>query len=346
MSLRVLCAGDRFITPETLAAAARAAWPDAQIRHLGSRWPDEPFRSVDGVHEAAGEVAELAAAMHDVDVLLTHLAPVTEAVLAGAHRLRIVGSVRGGPVNVDLDAATRSGVPVTFLPGRNLGAVAEFVLGVMLVATRGIVPAAAALAVGQWDASAFRIERTGNELRCCTVGLVGLGAVGARVAQLLHAFGARVVAYDPYAATPTDGVELVDTLEALLAVSEVVSVHARLTDETRGMFDDAAFEAMRPGACFVNTARGELVDEAALARALASGRVGCAALDVFSPEPPSAANPLLGDPRVLATPHLAGASRQVAQESASKVVAAVARYLAGQGLEHCANPSVLQRTLP
>lgn len=344
-TLVVVCAGDAFITPEALGEAARAALGDVRLVLHRSSWPDVPFRDVDGVREAAGDPADLAALVADADVLLTHLAPVTAAVLAAAPRLRLVGSVRGGPVNIDVDAATELAIPVAYLPGRNLGAVAELVIGSMITATRGTVAASARLREGTWDASAFRFENLGRELRVSTVGLVGLGAVGARVAELLSAFGSTVIAHDPYAspeAAAAVGAELVG-MDELLARSDVVSVHARLTPQTRKMFDHAAFAAMKPGVCFVNTARGELVDEAALADALASGQVGSAALDVFDPEPPPPGSPLLADPRVVGTPHLAGASQQVAQESAAKVARAAARFLAGEGLEHCANPATLGR---
>ena len=344
-ALRVLCAGDRFITAETLAAAVRTALgPDIEVVTCSSAWPDEPFGAVDGVREAAGDPAELAAAAADCDVLVTHLAPVTRAVLAGG-RLRLVGVTRGGPVNVDLDAATAAGVPVAFLPGRNLGAVAEFTIGVMIALTRNIAPSSRTLADGRWDGSYFRFEKCGPELRAATVGLVGLGAVGLRVAELLRAFGSTVLAHDPYAdpaVAGAAGVELVD-LAGLLGRSDVVSVHARLTDDTRGLFGTGTFAAMKPGAYFVNTARGELVDQAALTAALESGHLGGAALDVFSPEPPDPADPLPARPDVIGTPHLAGSSRQVAEESAAKVAAAVARYLDTGELEHCANPDALPR---
>lgn len=349
--LVVLCAGDRFITADALAeAAARALAGPAEtgaleLRRLASSWPDVAFRAVDGVREAAGDVDELVAAATGAHLLLTHLAPVTAAVIdAAAPTLRFIGSVRGGPVNIDVEAATRHRIPVAFLPGRNLEAVAEFCVGAMIGATRGTFAAARSLRDGVWDASTFRIERCGKELRVSTVGLVGLGAVGRRVAELLRAFGSTVVAYDPYAdpeVAAASGVRLVP-LEQLLADSDVVSVHARLTDQTRKMFDAAAFAAMRPGVCFVNTARGELVDETALAAALDSGQVGSVATDVFDPEPPGPANRVLSHPATVATPHLAGASQQVAFESAAKVAAAAAGFLRGEGLVHCANPGVLQ----
>lgn len=341
--LRVLCAGDRFITAGTLAAAARAELGAVEVVEWSSAWPDEPFGDVEGVREAAGDPAELAAAAAGVDVLLTHLAPVSASVLAAAGRLRLVGVTRGGPVNVDLAAATANGVPVAYLPGRNLGAVAEFAVGLMIALTRNVVSASRSLADGRWDGSWFRYARCGPELRTATVGLVGLGAVGLRVAELLRGFGSTVLAHDPYAdpaVARRAGVELVE-LPGLLACSDIVSVHARLTDTTRGLFGPEAFAAMKDGAYFVNTARGELVDQTALGAALESGRLGGAALDVFSPEPPDPADPLLRRPDVVGTPHLAGASRQVAQESAAKVAAAVARYLRTGELEHCANPEAL-----
>lgn len=346
-SLTVVCAGDAFITAEAFAEEARRVWGSSTRTLLHtSGWPEEPFGEVGGVREAAGDVEELAGLVQEADVLLTHLAPVTESVLAAATRLRVVGSVRGGPVNVDLAAATRQGVPVAYLPGRNLGAVAEFTVGVMIALPRGIGASSRSLAAGRWDSGWFRIDRAGPELSSCTVGLVGAGAIGLRVSELLGAFGSTVLVHDPFAepqALRDRGLEPVGRDE-LLARSDVVSLHARLTEETRAMMDDAAFAAMKPGAYLVNTARGELVDQEALLRALESGRLAGVATDVFDPEPPAPDDPLLQRSDVLATPHLAGASQQVASASVRRSVAAVAEYLGRGALQHCANPDVLDGT--
>ena len=337
----VLCAGDRFITTESLADAVLSEFgPDCQVLAHQSQWPDEPFRAVQGVREAAGDPLELAALARGATVVLTHLAPITAALFDAATQLKVVGVTRGGPVNVDLAAATAHGVPVIYLPGRNLGAVAEFVIGTMISLTRSIPAASRGLAAGHWDSKYFRFELTGPELRAATVGLVGLGAVGSRVAQLLAGFGSRVLVYDPYAdPSRADelGVQFVP-LETLLADSDIVSVHARLTDATRKMFDAKAFAAMRAGSRFINTARGELVDESALLDALESGHLGGAALDVFDPEPPDPSSRLLARSDVLLTPHLAGGSRQVALESVGRVTAEVAAFLTTGRIEHCANP--------
>ncbi len=347
-AITVMCAGDLFITSEALAEAARqhitAALPDTALSVVShaSRWPDEPFGDIEGVREAAGDVTALAESVRGAHVLLTHLAPITGSVLAAAPDLRLVGVTRGGPVNVDVAAATLLGIPVAYLPGRNLSAVAEFVVGTMITVMRNIGPASIGMTEGRWDGSFYRYERCGPELGASTVGLVGLGAVGARVATLLSAFGARVLAHDPFAdpTTVDPAVRLVD-LPELLATSNVVSVHARLTPQTRGMFDKVAFAAMPRGAYFVNTARGELVDTDALTEALASGHLAGAALDVFDPEPPPGDHPLRGMPNVLATPHLAGASQQTATVSAGRIAEAAAGFLVSGRLTHCVNPEVL-----
>lgn len=336
MTLRVLCAGDLFIRAASFAEAARGLGDEVTAIEYESRWPDEPFGPIDGVREAAGDPARLAALIADAEVMVTHLAPVTRGMFDAAQRLRVVGVTRGGPVNVDLAAATEHGVPVLYLPGRNLGAVAEFVIGVMISLTRSVGAAAPQLADGVWSSRYFRFDRVGPELRAATVGLVGLGAVGARVARLARAFGSRVLAYDPYVAAAADA-ELVD-LPYLLAHSDIVSLHARLTEATRKMMDAKAFATMKPGAYFINTARGELVDYDALRSALANGHLRGAALDVFDPEPPAPDDPLLRRANVIATPHLAGASEQVALESVAKVTADVREFLHTGLTRYCANP--------
>jgi D-3-phosphoglycerate dehydrogenase / 2-oxoglutarate reductase len=340
----IVCAGDEFISADLLARALAEAGVDAEFRTIDSRWPTEPFAAFGGVREAAGDPVRLAELVRGADALVTHLAPLTAEVLAaGSGSLRVVGVTRGGPVNVDVAAATAAGALVVHLPGRNLGAVAEFCIGTMICAMRGLPAAANELAAGQWDAGGFRYERTGLELRAATVGLVGLGAVGLRVAELLRAFGSTVLAHDPYAsaeAAERVGVRLVE-LPELLSRSDVVSVHARLTPETKQMIDAVALAAMRPGAVLVNTARGELVDTRAVDAALESGKLRAAVLDVFDPEPPSPDDPLPRRPNVFATPHLAGASRQVAEESAARIAVEVATVLGGGAPTNCANPEVL-----
>ena len=157
MTLRILCAGDAFITAEQLAGQCRAQLADfgeLDLRLHASSWPDQPFGDVDGVREAAGDPAELATVAAGADVIITHLAPITATVIGAAPGLRVIGSTRGGPVNIDLAAARAAGVPVAFLPGRNLSAAAEFAVGLMIAARK-----LASWPVSSVTSSALRMSR-------------------------------------------------------------------------------------------------------------------------------------------------------------------------------------------
>ncbi|HET9794515.1 MAG TPA: phosphoglycerate dehydrogenase [Thermoanaerobaculia bacterium] len=270
----------------------------------------------------------LLAALADAEVLLVRSGTKVDAeLLAAAPRLAIVGRAGVGVDNVDMPAATRRGVLVINSPTGNVVSAVEHTFALLFALLRRVVPAAASLAAGKWDRTAF----VGVELEGKVVGIVGLGQVGSRVASRAQAFGASVVGYDPF--LPPEkareiGVELV-ALDALLARADVVTLHATATDSARKMIDARALSAMKPGAFLVNVARGSLVDLDAVDAALASGSLGGAALDVFDPEPPDPAHPIFRRANVVATPHL-GASTQEAQERvAAQTVDAVREALAG-----------------
>jgi D-3-phosphoglycerate dehydrogenase len=271
------------------------------------------------------------------------MAPFTKHVFAGAPELKLVSVCRGGPVNVDLTAANEAGVAVTFTPGRNAAAAAEFAVGLILAGMRRIATASAELLGGTWRGDYYAYDQAGIELEGTTVGLVGYGAIGSRVARVLVAFGARVLVHDPYADTEkvtADGAELVE-LDDLLRRSFVVSLHARLTEQTRHLIDASKLALLPEGAVLVNSARGGLLDYGPLPEALRSGRLGALALDVYDVEPPPADWALRDAPNVIATPHLAGASRQTAERAAKIVAAEVGRYARGERPVHLANPEVL-----
>jgi D-3-phosphoglycerate dehydrogenase / 2-oxoglutarate reductase len=344
--MRVLAAGDHFVAPEEFERALRAepGLPGAlDVVHLRSGWPAEPFGEVgEGdsvVAEASGTEDELAAALDGARVCLTQMAPFTDRVFAAAGDLELVAVCRGGPVNVDLAAADRHGVAVTQAPGRNAAAAAEYAIGMMLAALRRIPLADAELKAGRWRGDLYAYDEAGLELEGATVGLVGYGAIGRRVARVLHAFGATVLVADPYTDAATaegDGVRLVE-LDELLASASVVSLHARLSEETRGMIGAAELARMPVGTVLVNTARGGLLDHGPLPAALRSGRLGGLALDVYDLEPPPADWPLHDAPNVVATPHLAGATRQTAQRAARIAAGEAGRFLRGEALAHPAN---------
>jgi D-3-phosphoglycerate dehydrogenase len=344
--VRILAAGDSFVRASEFESELSARLPvglSLEFRELLLPWPQVPFGAVDEVTEASGTVADLIDALDGVEIAVTQVAAFTREVFERSPSLRFVGVSRGGPVNVNLDAATDAGVLVSFAPGRNAQAAAEFAVGMMLAAMRRIAGAGNELREGTWRGDYYTYENSGLELAGETVGLIGLGAIGRIVARILVAFGAHVVAFDPYtdaAAAARDGVELVD-LDSLLASSMIVSIHARLTDETRHILNEDRLNSMREGAVLVNMARGGLLDYAPLPGLLESGRLGAVALDVYDIEPPPANWPLFRAPNVVLTPHLAGATRQTARRAASIIAGEVAHYLAGEPLEHLANPAVL-----
>jgi D-3-phosphoglycerate dehydrogenase / 2-oxoglutarate reductase len=343
--MRVLAAGDHFVAPGLFDEALRAELPgtDLDVAHLTAGWPTEPFGRIgEGdsvVDEASGSEDDLVAALEGARVCLTQMAPFTARVLDACPDLEMLAVCRGGPVNVDLAAADRAGVAVAQAPGRNAAAAAEFAVGMMLAALRRIPLADAELRAGRWRGDFYAYEESGLELEGATVGLVGYGAIGRIVARVLGAFGATVLVADPYTDQDTaraDGVRLVE-LDELLRSSGVVSLHARLTDETRGIIGADEIAELPRGAVLVNTARGGLLDYDVLPEALRSGHLGGLALDVYDVEPPPADWPLHAAPNVVATPHLAGATRQTAHRAAQIAAGEVGRFVRGEALAHPAN---------
>lgn len=342
--MRVLAAGDHFVGPGLMEAAVRQEVPGAEVAHLTLPWPVEPFGPVGAVDEASGTEEQVIEALRGATACVTQMAPFTEQVFAARPELRLVAVCRGGPVNVDLPAATRAGVAVTYAPGRNAAAAAEFAVGMMLAALRTIPETNADLHAGTWRGDCYAYDKAGIELAGTTVGLVGYGAIGRIVARVLVAFGAHVLVADPYAdaaAVAAEGARLVG-LEELLRASSVVSLHARLTEETRHLIGAEQIALLPEGAVLVNTARGGLLDYTVLPGALSSGKLSAVALDVYDVEPPPAGWALRDVPGVVATPHLAGATRQTAQRAARIVAAEVGRFARDEPLANVANPDVLK----
>jgi D-3-phosphoglycerate dehydrogenase len=262
---------------------------------------------------------------------------VDAAVLSAGESLKVVARAGIGLDNVDVEAATRRGVMVVNAPQSNIVSAAEHTIALLLAQARNIPRADADLKAGRWDRSAYR----GVELQGKTLGIVGLGRVGALVASRCAAFGMRNIAFDPY--VPKErakeiGIELMPTLEALLVQSDFISVHLPRTPDTEGLIGERELALVKEGARLVNTARGGIVDEQALAKALEDGRLAGAALDVFAVEP-TTESPLFGLERVVVTPHL-GASTTEAQDKAGTSVAEMVRLaLSGEFVPHAVNVS-------
>ncbi|NUR47924.1 MAG: 2-hydroxyacid dehydrogenase [Hamadaea sp.] len=330
---RVLVAGDHFVTPGLVTAALearRGRLGELDVRtHLGP-WPRTPFGPVGEVDEASDIEDELISRLPGVEVLITQMAPLTERVLAAADDLRLVIVTRGGPVNVNSDAAQARGIEIKSTPGRNAPAAAEHTIALLLAAMRAIPSTHASVLAGQWRSDLYALDEVGSELGGATVGLIGYGAIGRQVARILRAFGATVLIHDPYADPATlDGTEPV-TLEEILHRSDVISLHARLTPETRGMIGAKEIARMRPGAVLVNSARGGLLDYDAVADALHTRHLRAAAFDVFDVEPLPAGSPLRSAPNVVLTPHLAGATVQTAERAAHQAADLLEEWLSAR----------------
>ncbi|HVN50966.1 MAG TPA: NAD(P)-dependent oxidoreductase [Acidimicrobiales bacterium] len=252
--------------------------------------------------------------------------------------LRVIGSTRGDPTNVDVAAATAKGIPVLRTPGRNADGVAELAIALLFAVTRHILP-------GDRDVRRDQIFSGGSipyqryrawQVAGRTVGIVGLGAVGRAARWRFEGLGMRVISFDPYSDEATH-----DDLDTMLGEADVVSMHAAPTPETLGMMGEKQFAAMREGACYLNTARAGLHDLDALVAALRSGHLGGAGLDHFDGERLPTDHPLVAMDNVVLTPHIGGATYDTETNHTAMIAEDVRRILSGERPLHCVNPEVL-----
>lgn len=240
------------------------------------------------------------------DAAIIRGTPITESILAaGLPRLRLIVRHGIGCDNVDVAAATRLGIQVTFTPAASINAVAEHTMALILALAKEIIPGSRMTKAGQWRD--FRRDYEGVELMSATLGLIGVGRIGSNVAKAAYGFGMKVIAFDPYANPDTTDpcIELVGSREAVLERADFVSVHMPLTPETRGIIDREFFAHMKNGAFFINSARGEIVNEQDLAQALRNGDIRGAALDVYCTEPLPADNLFKDLDNVICSAHFA-----------------------------------------
>jgi D-3-phosphoglycerate dehydrogenase / 2-oxoglutarate reductase len=335
--------GDRFMLSEMFEQALldRCKQFNLSIRKHDLAWPDEPMEhgyaveGMDGLKEYMGTAEETVALGEGAEIVVTQLAPFSAAIMDRLPGLKLIAVSRGGPVNIDMKAARERGIRVVNTPGRNASAVAEFTIGAILAETRNITKGHDALRKGDYRGDLYRADVTGRELSEMTVGLIGYGEVGRRVVKYLKAFGCQILVNDPYVQLSAedlhDGV-IQCSLDRLLAESDVVSLHARVTPETARMMNAGTLRKMKRDATLVNTARGPLMDYDALYDVMSSGHLRGAALETFSVEPVPKDSPLLQLPNVTLTPHIAGASVRTVTYAAGLAAEEVRRYLAGEPL--------------
>ncbi len=292
-------------------------------------------------HETVPE--QIVADGADGELLAGLFVPVSSKVMDAMPSLRVVGVSRAGVENVNVEEATKRGIAVFHVMGRNAHAVSDFAIGMMLAEARNIARAHNAIKSGEWRKT-FSNSEFVPEMSGRTIGLVGFGYIGSLVAKKLSGFDVRVLAYDPY----TDDDELraqgaePASLETVMAESDFVSLHARLTDDNKGMIGAEQIALMKPTAVLVNTARAGLVDEAALAEALGQNKIAGAALDVFSTEPIPADSPFLQLDNVTLTTHVAGTTADALANSPFLLMDDISKLLTGGQPRFLKNPEVLE----
>ena len=353
--MKILVLGDSYCPSSALRPAFDVLAADHEVAFADLR--DEPgwqpsTASDRAIKEYLGSPGQVIDLLDEHEVLVMQGAPVTNEVFEADANLRLVCVARGGPVNVDVAAATRHGIPVVITPGKNAQAVTELTFALMVMLARRIpavtryVEGGGALARDNYEGAMW----FGHELQGRTLGLLGFGQVGGRVARLGVAWGMRVLVHDPFVdprAIEEAGAGPVD-FDTLITASDFISLHARATAENRGLIGHEQFGRMKRGVIFVNTARDTLVDEDALYDALRSGQVGGAGLDLI--RPPRSDEPLeLGrrhrlfdSPNVVLVAHIGGSTGETLLRGGEMAAAEIARFAAGKPLVNVANRAALE----
>jgi len=297
------------------------------------------------VRVVAPDASNLAPLLATADAVLVRLFRVTGETLRQAPNLKVIGRHGVGYDTIDIAAATARGIPVVYTPSANSESVAEHCLLLMLAVARRLVHLDQSVRAGGWEAARdWSRAPIAAELEGKTLGIIGLGEIGRRVAVLAAAFGMRLIGHDPLLA-PARFPPLVDRVERLpdlLSRADIVTLHAPLTPETRHLIDSEGLRQLKAGAILINTARGPLIDEAALAAALEEGRLGGAGLDVLEEEPPAPGHPLLRADRMrlTLTPHVAGVSETSLRRMAELVCGGILAVLEGEQPPNVVNPEV------
>ena len=301
----------------------------------------ELLRAIGDVEVKTGQAADaLIASIENYDALVVRSeTKVTRAIIEAGVRLQVIGRAGVGVDNIDLEAATERGVIVVNAPQGNTIAAAEHTIALLMALARHIPQADASMRAGKWDRKSY----VGTEVRGKTLGVIGLGPIGSEVARRGVGLDMRVLGHDPYVAeerTRSLGAEPAD-FETLIAVADFISVHVPMTAATKGMISTEQFARMKDGVRLLNVARGGIIDEAALAAVVQSGKVAGAAVDVFTAEPIDPENPLLGDPRIITTPHLGASTAEAQERVAVDVAEQIVDVLAGRPARYAVNAPML-----
>lgn len=317
--MKIVGIGDRLLPASDIEQGfQRMTGPDVELHTFN--WELESFEELQNINlkveQGGAEMYQpddkVIEQVRDADVIITQFCTITRKLIDACPHLKAVGVLRGGIENVNLDYCNEKGILVFHTPGRNANAVADFTVGMMIGECRNIAKAHRELKEGRWVRD-YANKDSVPDLCDKTAGIIGYGNIGRKVAQRLKAFEMKILVYDPYV-QEAEGVKLV-SLEELMAQSDFVTIHSRLTEETEKMIDARLFSLMKPTAYFINTARAGLVDEVALVQVLKEKKIAGAAIDVFEMEPPTKDYPLVVLDNVTITPHLAGGTRDAFRHS-------------------------------
>lgn len=356
---KILVLTDSYLTQEQWEKGLRDVLGDLydqqQVRYVepsidtatSMKWSTEPIQEV---REAMGDLEQIKGEIGDAEILVIHFAPITSDVLDADKNLKLISSARGGPINVDIEAATQRGIIVTRTIGRLAPPVADHTMGILLAEVRHIARDHAAVMDGSFFGmpDPRRNRRIPvQEMEGKTLGIVGFGQVGREIAKRAKGFDLKVSAFDPYvdeAEMSRFGAKKSD-LETLLKESDFVSVNARESPETFHLLGEKEFTMMKPNAYIVNTSRGSIIDEPALVKALQNNLIAGAAIDVFEDEPIKPENPLFKLDNVTITPHTAGGSDKSLLRSTLLASGSVLKYLKGEEFTpgQVVNPVVLKK---
>lgn len=343
--MKLVGIGDLFIPKEYIVSGFKSFEKfGVQVETLDWRLQDfQELQNINLLVEQGGSEAYeppqyILDAVKDADIVITEFCTVTKKMIDYCEKLKVIGVLRAGIENVNLDYASQKGILVYNTPGRNSDAVADFTLGLLISECRNIAKGHLGLKNGKWNRefpNSFYIP----DLPGKTVGIVGLGEIGQKVAKRLVGFDVNLLGYDPFVTNPPYGIEMVG-LDRLMAESDFVTIHARMTKETEKMINGELIAKMKPTSYFINTSRAGLVDEQALYEALKNKRIAGAALDVFMVEPPGIDYPLVVLENVTVTPHMAGGSKDAFLNSPKKLAVEMERLWNKESSRYLINKDV------
>jgi len=328
---------DYFFTEEAFeqVVSNNSFWDNVDRKYINTDWPKTPYKSNKEIKEFNEYPEQALEEIKNCEIIVDHMAAVDKKLLKAADKLEIIGSIRSAPVNVNLDITSKRDIPVICAPQRSVKAVAEYTVGLIINARRNIIDGNNSLKRGEWKQTHYFLnEIAPPPLSKQKIGLIGFGNIARLIAKLLKPFNCEILAYDPFVTKEEmakQEVKKVD-LDKLLSTSDIISLHVRLLEETEGMIGEEEFSKMKSTAIFINTARGELIDENALYKVLSEKRIKKAVLDAYQQEPLPENSKLLSLDNIITTPHIGGASLSTAFDGAATVVEEIEKFFKGEAI--------------